>query len=209
MDARLKKNVHEGLLLPTKHKVVISASDLGKISMYLFDQPNPINLRLRVWFILGIRFFSEGCRFHVTLKLNSFVLKKDENGLEYMALSNSDGPSGSDLKENRIYGVPDAGEMCPVKSIQLLIAKTNPKATSLFNSCMKASLAQPEDMEFWYSDKPAKLYQFTRYMQEISKKAGCDNQTYSANCLRASALHWLSNSTNEIHPMLLMMGYRK
>jgi hypothetical protein len=83
LDGKLKKNLHEGLARPTKHKDAIPVSNLSKISTYLYEENNPIALRFRVWFILSMQFVSRGLQ----LKINYFVLKTDENGNEYVALA--------------------------------------------------------------------------------------------------------------------------
>jgi hypothetical protein len=55
-------------------------SDLSKISTYLYKENNHIALRFRVWFNFSMQFVSRGLEFHEQLKINSFVLKTDENG---------------------------------------------------------------------------------------------------------------------------------
>lgn len=87
LDGKLKKNLQEGLARPTKHKEVITNDEMSKISSYLYGEVNPIVLRFRVWFIIAVHFVSRGLEFHQQLRMNSFVLNKDENGNEYVTLS--------------------------------------------------------------------------------------------------------------------------
>jgi len=87
LDGKLKKNLQEGLARPTKHKEVITNDEMSKISSYLYGEVNPIVLCFRVWFIIAVHFVSRGLEFHQQLRMNSFVLNKDENGNEYVTLS--------------------------------------------------------------------------------------------------------------------------
>ena len=45
LDGKLKENLHQGLSRPTKHKDVISASDLDIINTLLFSEQTPLHLR--------------------------------------------------------------------------------------------------------------------------------------------------------------------
>ena len=78
-------------------------SDLSKISTYLYKENNHIALRFRVWFIFSMQFVSRGLEFHEQLKINSFVLKTDENGDEYVALTH-------ETRQNNWQGGIDAAE---------------------------------------------------------------------------------------------------
>jgi hypothetical protein len=83
LDGRLKKNLLEGRARPE----VIPPADLQKMSQYLFSDPNPVSLRFRVWVLLSLQFVSRGLEFHEQLRVDSIVLLRDENGMEYATLS--------------------------------------------------------------------------------------------------------------------------
>ena len=128
LDRKLKKNLHEGLARPTKHKDVIPVSDLSKISTYLYEENNPIALRFRVWFILSMQFVSRGLQ----LKINYFVLKTDENGNEYVALAH-------ETRQNIWHGGIDAAEnpnVCRPKALGINVQSNSccysvPKPTQM------------------------------------------------------------------------------
>lgn len=215
LDGKLKKNLQEGLARPTKHKEIINTADLEKISTYLYENFTPVALRFRIWFLLSIQFVSRGLEFHEQLKPNSFVFKTDENGHEYATLSHStkqknwqggidtaDGP-----KEKRMYAIPDLGQKCPVNSLKLFLAKTDPNATSLFNHCVKKALSSPEEEDVWFSNVPVKQYQFSRFMSDISKNAKCST-SYTAHCLRATAIQGMNDAGFEIRHIMHMSGHK-
>ena len=139
------------------------------------------------------QFVSRGLEFHQQLKMDSFVIETDENGDEYVKLSHDtkqkNWQGGIDASENpkekRMYAVPSARDKCPVQSL-LFLLKTDRNATSLFNTCSKKALENPENESVWYNAVPIKQYQFTRFMTGISKNAKCTTN-YTAHCLRATA----------------------
>ena len=190
LDGKLKKNLQEGLVRPTKHKEVITNNEMEKISTYLYGEVNPVVLRFRVWFLLAIQFVSRGLEFHQQLKMDSFVIKADENP-----------------KEKRMYAVPSARDKCFMQSLLLFLSKTDRNATSLFNTCSKKALGNPEEESVWYTAVPIKQYQFTRFMADISKNAKCTTN-YTAHCLRATAIQCMNDAGFEIRHIMHMSGHK-
>ena len=78
---KLKQNVKDVVSMPTKHKEILTPSDMSQIRV------NLIILRFRVWFDLAIYYFTRGLEFHDQLKPNSFEFLKDENDCVYVVLS--------------------------------------------------------------------------------------------------------------------------
>ena len=181
LDGKLRKKLQEDLARPTKHKEVITNNEMENNSTYLYGEVNPVVLRFRVWFVLAIQFVSRSLEFHQQLKMDSFVTKTDENGDEYVKLlhdtKQTNWQGGIDAfenpKEKRMYAVPSARDKCPVQSLLLFLSKTDRNATSLFNTCSKKALGNPENESVWYNAVPIKQYQFTRFMADISKNAKC------------------------------------
>ena len=72
--------------------------------------------------------------------------------------------------DKRLYAQNDS--RCPVAALKLLISKTDPTSTSLFNHCCKDALSSetPNNEYLWYTNKSVKAYQFSRfngrYLQE-------------------------------------------
>lgn len=144
------KNLHEGLARPTKHREIINTADLENISTNLYENLTSVTLRFRIWFLLSIQFVSRGLGFHEQQEPNSFAFKTDKNGHEYAALSHKRKKIGgmkyhswwSKRKTN--VSSPWIRPKCPVNSLKLFLAKTNPNATSLFNFCVKKRCRHPK-----------------------------------------------------------------
>ena len=95
---------------------------------------------------------------------------------------------------------------CPVASLKLLLSKTSPNATSLFNHCAKEAI-RDVNQKIWYTDKSVKKYQFTKFMCDISRNAKC-KQRYTAHCLRATSIQALSDAGVELRHIMFMSGHR-
>ena len=211
LDGKLRKKLQEDLARPTKHKEVITNNEMENNSTYLYGEVNPVVLRFRVWFVLAIQFVSRSLEFHQQLKMDSFVTKTDENGDEYVKLlhdtKQTNWQGGIDAfenpKEKRMYAVPSARDKCPVQSLLLFLSKTDRNATSLFNTCSKKALGNPENESVWYNAVPIKQYQFTRFMADISKNAKCTTN-YTAHCFRATAIQCINDAGFEIRHIMHM-----
>jgi hypothetical protein len=151
--------MRSGTSKPTQHKEIIEESDLRKIFTYLKnDETSPIILRHCVWFLTSIHFLSRGLEFHHQLSPTSFEFLSDENG-EYAILTHDtqqkNFQGGIGCKEapagKRMYA--DGSVCCPIKMLKLLIDKTPPGATSLFNQYEKSALGHP-DKHIWFTSKP-------------------------------------------------------
>lgn len=215
LDGKLKSNLKEGLSRPTQHKQIITNADLTQISTYLYEKCNPVILRFRIWFTLSLHFVSRGLEFHEQLRRDSFVFNFDENGEEYVTVSHEtkqkNWQGGIESKENqgekRMYAVPAAGPKCPVQSLKYFLSKTDPSAVSLFNRCEKSALASPDSHAIWYNSIPLKHYNFTRFMSDICKQAGIST-TYTAHCLRATAIQGMNDAGFEIRHIMHMSGHK-
>jgi hypothetical protein len=147
--------------------------------------------------------------------MDSFVIKTDENGDEYVKLSydtkQKNWQGGIDASENpkekRMYAVPSARDKCPVQSLLLFLSKTNRNATSLFNSCSKKALGNPENESVWYTAVSFKQYQFTRFMADISKNAKCTTNCI-AHCLRATVVQCMNDAGFEIRHSMHTSGHK-
>ncbi|CAC5370791.1 unnamed protein product [Mytilus coruscus] len=210
-------------------------NDLEKINSYLYSSDDPIILRFRVWYNIAMHFVTRGIEFHQQPQINSFEFHFDENNREYACLShemkqkNWQGglDSGETINDKRMYSCE--GDRCPVASLKLLILKTDPDATSLFNHINKDALLSKTDpdatslfnhinkdallsktpniLQLWYTNKSVKSYQFTRFMADVSKNASC-SVMYTAHCLRATAIQAMSDAGFEIRHIMYMSGHR-
>lgn len=212
LDGKLKHNVKCGISKPTKHKEVITPEDLMRIREYLYSVDNPVILRYRVWYDIAIHFVTRGLEFHEQLKQNSFEFITDENEHEYVVLSHETkqktiqgGLTNEEANnDKRMYATNT--KQCPVASLKLLLSKTDPNAKALFNHCKTEALNDLNE-NIWYSDRPVKKYQFSKFMCDISKNAKC-KQRYTAHCLRATSIQALSDAGIELRHIMFMSGHR-
>ncbi|KAK3106038.1 hypothetical protein FSP39_011471 [Pinctada imbricata] len=212
LDGKLKQNVADGLSRPTKHKDVISTPDLHLINTYLHSDTNPIVLRHKVWYDLSVHFVSRGLELHPQLHMDSFKFMNDETGREYVTLlhdvrqkNHQGGIDFNECSDKRMYSSGD--ESCPVKSLRELMSRTEEGAISLFNHCVKQALKTPKSMDKWFTTTPVKPYQFSTFMKDISKNAGC-SKYYTAHCLRATSIQALSDAGHELRHIMLLTGHR-
>ena len=110
-------------------------------------------------------------------------------------------------KIKRIYAVANSEKYCPVKALSDFISKTDPNASSLFNVCSMPALSSPNDEPIWYTDTPIKHYQFSRFMHDISKNAKCST-TYTAHCLRVTAIQEMNDAGLELRHIMHMIGHK-
>lgn len=213
LAGKLKQNMALGLSKPTQHKAVVSPDDLHKISQYLSSISCPVILRYRVWFNLSLHFVSRGLEFHQQLTPKSFLFLKDDKGVEYVSLSHEtkqkNWQGGLENQEaphdKRMYATGDSN--CPVQTLKTFLQHIDPQATFLFNHCSKAALSSPQTTDIWYLAKHCKPYQFSKFMPDISRNAGCSRK-YTAHCLRSTAIQALNDEGFEIRHIMYMSGHR-
>ena len=183
LDGMMKQMAKDELFRPKQHKPMLYTEDIVKISTYFQDAKySPIKLRQCVWYNLSFHFVSLGAEFHHHLKLDSLIFQKDDNGDEYVTLS--DEYKQSFATDKRIYAI--GGDVCPVKMLRQFIERTHEYATHLFNNCSQEALASPSTTPKWYGSKPVSKRTFIRFMPDISQSAGCSRK-YTTVCLRATA----------------------
>ncbi|KAK3105732.1 hypothetical protein FSP39_004479 [Pinctada imbricata] len=183
-DGKLKQNVAEGLSRPTKHKDVISTSDLHLINTYLHSDINPIVLCHKVWYDLSVHFFSRGLEFHLQLHMDSFksTCMNEKTGREYVTLlhdvrqkNHQGGIHFNECSDKRMYSSGDVS--CPVKSLRELMSRTEEGATTLFNHCVKQALKTPKSMDKWFTTTPVKPYKFSTFMKIVVRMQDVANIT--------------------------------
>ncbi|XP_033726736.1 uncharacterized protein LOC117316304 [Pecten maximus] len=195
LDGLLKERMTTGQSRATKHKDIIELADLTKISSY-FERVefSPFILRRCVWFNIAIHFVTRGLECHHQLSTNSFEFKSDESGIEYVVMSHETrqknfqgGLTNTEASyDKRMYANNKSN--CPVKMLRLLLEKTDPNSTALFNQCVKEAIFKPEENKYWYNSKALGKSSFSCYMPDISKYANCTKR-YTAHCLRATAIN--------------------
>ena len=166
-----------------------------------------------MWLNLAIHFVSRGLEFHQQLRRNSFEFLTDDDGLEFARLThetqqkNFQGGLSKDEapQDRRMYATNI--NSCPVALLKLLLAKTDPTAEFLFNSCNKIALTYPSTTEVWFTNTPLSARTYTLFMGDICKQSKTSS-SYTAHSLRATAIHQLSNLGMEARHIMFMSGHR-
>ncbi|XP_069120795.1 uncharacterized protein [Argopecten irradians] len=205
----LKQRMRDGSSRATKHKPIINESDLEKISTYMSTaHTSPVALRQCVWYYIAIHFVTRGLEFHKQLRVNSFNFLSDEHGTyallnhETQQKNYQGGISNSDAPEKRMYST--GGPNCPVEMLQLLIRKTDPNATMLFNQFMKTAKSGDD---IWFTNKPLAARTYSNFMSDICAAAQLSTK-YTAHCLRATAIDALNNHGFEARHIMYMSGHK-
>lgn len=95
-------------------------------------------------------------------------------------------------------------QYCPVKMLQLLIAKTDPSANKLFNQYVRDVSA---DRDIWSTDKPLSKRTFTTFMGDICKGANVSKK-YTAHCLRATAIQGMNDLGFEARHIMFLSDHK-
>ena len=120
-------------LAKIKHKEIITKRDMEKLyDSNVLSNENPKSLLRKVFFGLMFFFCRRAMENLRSLKKDTFSIKKDENGLEYVTLNidefeknHSDGYDGGVM-----YAT--GSKTCPVFSYKLYFSKLNPKIDAFF-----------------------------------------------------------------------------
>lgn len=196
LDGLLKKRASQGLAQYTQHHEPLEDKDQEKISTYLLGaHSSPVVLRQAVWYSLSLQFVSRGLEFHHQLRRDSFVFQSDGTG-EYVTIScdtkqknyqgglrSSEAPSGQ-----RMYAT--GGQNCPVALLKLLISKTDPNATQIFNQYRKEAVQYPLTQDVWFTDSGLSKRTFSNFLRDMCKAAGVTKR-YTPHCLRTTAIRHL------------------
>ena len=214
LSAKLKFNLRNGLSRPTQHHPIITTPELLKINTYLMKKEDPVALRFRVWYLLGIHFVSRGGEFHHQLSINSFKFESDEMGSEFLSIShethqkNHQGgldDATEETQDKRMYAVPNSPS-CPLSTIKHFLSRCDPAAKSLFNQCCKEALRCPSMYNTWYNVTPVKVKNFSAFMPDICKNAGV--KRYTGHSLRSTAITAMSDAGLTDRSIMFMSDHK-
>ncbi|XP_053403190.1 uncharacterized protein LOC123534936 [Mercenaria mercenaria] len=152
-----------------QHKPIIPPEHMIKIHNYLTTTSNPITLRYRIWFILSVQYVSRGLEFHPQLNKNSLKVCTDENGMEFVTLSQEGQEKqnqGGEENTKRMYALgPDEKEHCPVQALKLYLSKCDPNAEKLF--CQEKSNTHSKTVQTFISRESTKGKPYSGKLREI------------------------------------------
>ena len=168
---------------------IIEKEDLKKISVFLEGAASsPEILRLCVWFQIAMHYPTRSLEFYVQLTPNSFTFCSDEQGY-YAELNHSPnlGEKHNFIEHTgkRMYATYE--KTCPVSTLRLLLQKTPPSATNLFNQCHRGLTDHPTRVDIWYDPLPLVKGTIHRFLDKLCKGAGIQ-KVYTPLCLWATAL---------------------
>ena len=197
--SKLKREAMLGLSKTTKQ--VIPPADILKITEYLTSKDNPTILRYRVWYHIFSHFANAGLEINKQLKPQDFLFLIDVNGKEYVSLSpetclHHQKPANrlrnyENLADVKMYASQDLRN-CPVRSLKLLILKTDASATALFNKVDRSSVENFSIKSVWYTNQPVKNNALASFMSEICRNSNC-SKTYRTQNLKATASQGIYN----------------
>ena len=191
LEAMLKEGINPVLANKTQPRwEIIAKTDLEKISVFLGGAANsPEILRLCVWFQIAMHFPTRSLEFYVQLTPNSFTFGFDEQG-HYAELNHTPNLAEKykfiEYEGKRMYATYE--KTCPVSTLRLLLKKTPPSATNLFNQCHKGLTEHPTRVDIWYYPLPLAKGTIDRFLDNICKGAGI-LRVYTRVCLWATAMH--------------------
>ena len=206
----MKKMRKEGLDV-TKHKDPIAPEDICKLyASETLSVKNPESLQNKVFFEVNLHFARRGREGLRDLRKDSFLLKTDAAGAEYVCVAyhekekNHPGTVSVKSSEKQAVMYTNEGDpLCPVRSFKLHLEKLHPNCP--------AFLQQPnkyfEKTGLWYKNCPLGINKIGVKMAEISKQAKLST-IYTNHCLRATAATVLSDSGAEGREIIAFTGHK-
>ncbi|XP_076073406.1 uncharacterized protein LOC143045017 isoform X2 [Mytilus galloprovincialis] len=191
LDAKIKILEKKGLLTGCKHRENIDKEEMKLLCRYVYQSScTALSLRQSVWFCIMINFLSLTKENLKELKIDSFVFNTDADGTEYVVINRETLKyfNCQDLEKERMCASP-LKAFCPIAGLRLLIRKTDPNATFLFNRLSREVItsAFEQEVNIWYYAKTVSKRTLKLLMSDICKSAGCKS-LYTAGCLHDTAL---------------------
>ncbi|VDH96563.1 Hypothetical predicted protein [Mytilus galloprovincialis] len=191
LDAKIKILEKKGLLTGCKHRENIDKEEMKLLCRYVYQSScTALSLRQSVWFCITINFLSLTKENLKELKIDSFVFNTDADGTEYVVINRETLKyfNCQDLEKERMCASP-LKAFCPIAGLRLLIRKTDPNATFLFNRLSREVItsAFEHEVNIWYYAKTVSKRTLKLLMSDICKSAGCKS-LYTAGCLHDTAL---------------------
>ena len=177
----------------------------------VFSLSSPRPLQRKVFFELLYFFCRRGLKNIRELTKETFCVRTDENGVEYVIQSsdelrkNSRGAANDPDQDGGIMqatGLPN----CPVKSFKLYLSKLNPALNELFQRLKSAFSFNPNG-DVWYDAQVIGKKFLEKFMKTISEDAGL-SQTYTNHCIRATCITNLDNSGKEARHIMALTGHK-
>ncbi|XP_049889953.1 zinc finger MYM-type protein 2-like [Epinephelus moara] len=195
----------------TTHHPAITPDQLILTHSAALRPDNPKGLLNKVWYDLQLHFGRRGKEGNRALKLDSFVLKTDENGAKYFTLSfneetkNHKDPLERDRENRRgaMYEEPE-NHLCPVASLLKYLSKIPPDAKALY---LKPKMTAAPTDNVWYTAAPLGVNALAQMLPKMCKEAGTQT-VYTNHSLRATAIQKLSDAGLAAREIMTVSGHR-
>ena len=210
LSAKLKQLKAQGFA-KVQHHPSISPEDIHKCyETKVFSDETPISLLRVNWFNISLHFCRRGRENLRSLTPDSFVIKKDANGGEYVEMSisektkNHQGGLGDKADESDPKMFSTGMSNCPVKYFKKFLSVLNPNQTALFQKPKRNFL--PSD-EIWFENSPIGVNKLGDMMKEISLAASL-SKVYTNHCVRSTTISALDEAGIPIHRIMQTSGHR-
>ena len=194
-------------LSKVQHKDPINETDMQKLyNSDLFGVNHPKSLQRKVFFELEYFFCRRAMENLRSLTTRSFVVKSDENGIEYVALDieefeKNHGAFDEDYDGGVMYAT--GTDNCPVSSFKKYISKLNPVIEALF----QRPRSEPSDCRPWYDAQVLGVNSLGNMMKQMSKDAAL-SKIYTNHCIRATCISTLDNKGFEARHIQSVSGHK-
>lgn len=186
LNVKLKMLKAEGLS-DVHHHPSISAEDVKKCyEMKVFGDETPLSLLRVNWFNISLYFCSRGRDNQRSLTKDSFEIKTDLNGDEYVTMTTSESAKNNrdglaDQGAPKMFSQSDSTR-CPVKYLKKFLGVLNPNQMALFQKPKRNVV--PDD-PVWFENFPIGVNRIGKMMREISTDA-CLSRIYTNHSVKST-----------------------
>lgn len=205
LNAKLKLIKAQGQA-KVRHHPSLSAEDIKKCyETKVFGDETPLSLLRVNWFNISLHFCRRGRENQRSLTKESFEIKTDANGDEYVAMAVSESTKNhqggladkvADEGDPKMFGTGTT--RCPVRYFKKLLAVLNPKHVALFQKPKRNFMTGDQ---IWFENCPIGVNKIGAMMKEISTDASL-SQVYSNHCVRSTTVTVLDAAGIPIHRIM-------